>query len=271
MSDIDNGKQFRMGDYEIDIVVHGFPGKSVCHGTLGFSTIVLIRHKERIALVDVGAFGQRDLLISHLAERGLKPADVTDVLLTHSHYDHTINWVLFPNATIVIGRAELDWSVTVPWGETPVPELYVRELKTWPNLRVVEDGDEAFPGITAHMAPGHTPGCLVFKLDAGARDMIFSGDSCKNRTELVSRDTDMTYDAEVSRASIESIWNLWTRKAGSILVPGHDLPMVQDNGVTRYLGQREAAIRAWYSDELNETTVFSLLPTDATANRTAAE
>ena len=271
MSSNENGKQFSIGDYEIDIVVHGFPGKSVCHGSLGFSTIVLIRHKDRIALIDVGAFGQRSLLLNHLSDRGLKPADITDVLLTHSHYDHSINWVLFPDATIVIGREEMDWSVTVPWGETPVPELYVRELKTWPTLRVLEDGEEAFPGITAHIAPGHTPGCLVFKLDGGERDMIFSGDACKNRTELVSGDTDMTYDAEVSRASIQSIWKLWTPKAGSILVPGHDLPMVQDGGITRYLGEREAAIKAWYSDELNETTIFSLLPTNATRIQTAAE
>ncbi|MEM9360525.1 MAG: MBL fold metallo-hydrolase, partial [Pseudomonadota bacterium] len=89
---------FTFGDYEIDIIVHGFPGKSVCHGSLGFSTIVLIRHQDRIALVDVGSFGQRKLLIEHLERRGLKPADITDVLLTHSHYDHAINWVLFPNA-----------------------------------------------------------------------------------------------------------------------------------------------------------------------------
>ena len=83
-----NGKQFRIGGYEIDIIVHGFPGKSVCHGSLGFSTIALIRHGDRIALVDVGSFGQRHLLQAQLAERGLKPADVTDILLTHSHGDH---------------------------------------------------------------------------------------------------------------------------------------------------------------------------------------
>ena len=29
--------------YDIDIVVQGFPGKTVCHGGLGWSTVVLIR------------------------------------------------------------------------------------------------------------------------------------------------------------------------------------------------------------------------------------
>ena len=263
MSADTHGKLFRIGDHEIDIIVHGFPGKSVCHGTLGFSTIALVRRGGRIALVDVGSFGQRGLLIAQLAERGLQPKDVTDVLLTHSHYDHSVNWPLFPDANIVIGREELSWSVKEPWGETPVPEFYMRELENWPTLRAVQDGDEVFPGLTAHKTPGHTPGHLVFVLAAGDRDVVFTGDACKNRAELTSRSADMSYDPAVSRASIEAIWAFWSRRPGSILVPGHDLPMVQENHRARYLGRREAAIRAWYGEDLNETTVISLLPDDA--------
>ncbi|MBT4690724.1 MAG: MBL fold metallo-hydrolase [Rhodospirillaceae bacterium] len=266
-----NGKQFRIGGYEIDIIVHGFPGKSVCHGSLGFSTIALIRHGDRIALVDVGSFGQRHLLQEQLAERGLKPADVTDILLTHSHYDHSINWTLFGHANIAIGKEELDWSLQQPWGETVVPELYVRELKDWPTLQTAADGDEVFPGITAHMSPGHTPGSLVFVLNTGEGDMIFTGDACKNRAELLSRAADMTYDAEVTQATIESIWSHWSARPGNILVPGHDLPMLLEGGAPRYLGTREAAIRAWYGEDLNQTTVISLLPDGEGAARTAAE
>ncbi|UCH49414.1 MAG: MBL fold metallo-hydrolase [Betaproteobacteria bacterium] len=254
----EKGKKFHIGNFEIDVVVHGFPGKSVCHGPLGFSTVALVRHGDRLALVDVGGFGQRLLLQDRLSELGLTPSDVTDVLLTHSHYDHAINWLLFPNANVVIGNDELEWALEQPWGETFVPELYVRELQQSSQLREVESGNEVFPGITAHMTPGHTPGSLIFVLEAGERDVVFTGDACKNRAELVSRTADMTYDAEVTRASIETIWKFWSHRPGSILVPGHDLPMVQDNGKVRYLGEREAAIKAWYSDDLNKTTVISL-------------
>ena len=96
----------------------------------------------------------------------------------------------------------------------------------------------------------------MFVLDAGEHDMVFTGDACKNRAELLSRSADLTFDPALSRASIEAIWSLWTRRAGSILVPGHDLPMVHD-GEPRYLGRREAAISAWYGDDLNEITVIS--------------
>jgi len=52
--------------YMIDILVHGYPGRSVCHGSLGWSTIALLRGHGRVALIDVGAFGVRNILIKKL-------------------------------------------------------------------------------------------------------------------------------------------------------------------------------------------------------------
>jgi N-acyl homoserine lactone hydrolase len=248
----------RVGDYDIDIVVQGFPGKSVCHGGLGWSTVALLHAHGRLVLIDAGSFSMRTMILKRLNDRGLKPADITDLLLTHSHHDHSVNWTLFSHARIVIGAHELDWSLTVPWGIGPVPELYMRELKTWPTLKTAVEGEEVFPGITAHLAPGHTPGCLVFLLRSAERDVIFTGDAAKNRAELASGTTDMTYDDAVSKASIDMIWALWRARAGNIVVPGHDVPMVLENGQTKYIDKREAAITAWYGDDMETTTLFKL-------------
>jgi glyoxylase-like metal-dependent hydrolase (beta-lactamase superfamily II) len=247
------------GGYTVDVIVSGYPGKAVCHGGLGWSTIVLLRGHGRVALVDVGTFGMRNLLITGLARRGLTPADVTDVILTHSHHDHSINWVLFSHARIVIGAVEMAWSVKEPWGETPVPELYVEKLQHWPTTECVAAGAEVLPGMTAHLAPGHTPGCLVYRLRGTGHDVIFTGDAAKNRAELVSGDTDMTYDPSVSAASIDLVWTLWRERQDSIVIPGHDLPMRQLDGVITYIGQREAAIRAWYGDSMEQTTLIDLV------------
>ncbi len=244
--------------YRIDILVQGYPGKTVCHGGLGWSTIVLIRGRGRVALVDTGGFGVRKVLIEQLAHRGLKPADVTDLLLTHAHHDHCISWVLFPKARIVIGASELAWAAKEPWGETPVPELYVRELNTWPTVHKAADGEEAMPGITAHVAGGHTPGHLIYVLRGTERDVIFTGDAAKNRAELLTRKADMTYDPEVTAASIAHIWTLWRRRPGNVLVPGHDLPMTQTDGHTKYLVKREAGIKAWFGDDLETMTTIAL-------------
>ena len=125
--------------YDIDVVVQGYPGKSVCHGGLGWSTIVLLRGHGRVALVDVGGFNIRVPLVERLKHRGLTPKDVTDLLLTHAHHDHCINWTLFSHARIVLGRQEMEWASKVQWGIGPVPELYVEKLQTWNTLHAADE------------------------------------------------------------------------------------------------------------------------------------
>jgi glyoxylase-like metal-dependent hydrolase (beta-lactamase superfamily II) len=247
-------------DYELDILIQGFPGRMVCHGGLGWSTIAMLRGRERVALVDVGSFAMRKGLIEQLARRDLDPTDVTDVLLTHSHYDHSLNWIMFRAAHIVIGAKELAWSMGEAWGAGPVPELYVRELDEWPTLHAAADGMEVMPGVTAHLAPGHTPGHLVYVCRGKDRDIVFTGDAAKNRAELLSRKGETSYDAGASRASIDMIWDFWRRREGSILVPGHDLPMTQKDGKISYIGKRQAALKMWFGENLEMSTLIELGP-----------
>jgi N-acyl homoserine lactone hydrolase len=255
--------RLQLGRYELDIVVQGYPGKSVCHGGLGWSTVAMLRDRaeggERVALIDGGSFNMRRTLIERLGQRSLAPSDVTDLLLTHSHYDHAVNWVLFREACIVIGAQELDWSLTVPWGETPVAELYMKELKGWPTLHTARDGEEIFPGLKAYASPGHTPGHLIYVLRGEDRDAIFTGDAAKNRVEMLSRKADASYDPAVTADTIDMIWKLWRHRPGNILVPGHDLPMlIREDGGARYIGEREAAISSWFGDTLEQTTLIQL-------------
>ena len=90
------------------------------------------------------------------------------------------------------------------------------------------------------------------------RSSIFAGDAAKNRAELISRRADGSYDAAVSTASIETIWTFWRRRPGSILVPGHDIPLMQRDGRTEYLAQREVTLTAWFGDNLETVTAFKL-------------
>jgi N-acyl homoserine lactone hydrolase len=244
--------------YELDILLQGFPGRMVCHGGLGWSTVAMLRGHGHVALVDVGSFSMRKGIMEQLAARGLEPHDVSDVLLTHSHYDHSLNWIMFRGARIVIGARELRWSVEEPWGTGPVPELYMRELEEWPTLRAVADGQEVLPGITAHAAPGHTPGHLIYVFRGKERDIVFTGDAAKNRAELLSRTGDTSYDAALSSATIEKIWEFWSRREGSILVPGHDLPMTQKDGRISYIGKRDAALKVWFGEDLGTSTLIEL-------------
>lgn len=243
-------------DFQLNVLVQGFPGKSVCHGGLGWSTIALVRRGDRIILVDTGTFNARHNLHAELARLGLTPRDVTDVLLTHAHYDHALNWVLFPNARVHIGRVEMEWAAAFEPGDHMIPELYIQKLKESPQLRLIDDGAEFLPGFRAVRCAGHTPGCLVFRLAGTARDVLFTGDAAKNRAELLCRRADMTMDAAVSTASIDRIRQLWQARAETLLVPGHDTPMVLEDGAPRYVGTREAGVRAWFGDSIDTTTLF---------------
>jgi glyoxylase-like metal-dependent hydrolase (beta-lactamase superfamily II) len=256
-----------MSGYDIDILVQGFPGKTVCHGGLGWSTVALVRGEGRVMLIDAGAFNMRRLIVAQLAERGLAPADVTDVVLTHAHYDHSINWPLFPSARVLIGAEELAWAAAQPLGHLLVPEFYIYELAKSPRRVVVRGGDEIAPDIVAHAAPGHTPGHLIFHMTGSDRDVIFTGDAAKNRAELLCATADMTMDEAASRRSIEQIWVLWRRRPGTLLVPGHDIPMVLRHGQPAYVEGRRAGITAQFDDTLDQTTLFELSLVEAGAPR----
>ena len=247
----------QLDGYEIDVLVQGFPGRSVYHGGLGWGAVVLVRGHGRVVLVDSGSFGMRKLLVERLKACGVTPPAVTDLIVSHAHHDHVVNWPLFERARIFIGDAELRWSLTQPAGATPVPEFTMAELQRCPRLKTLGDGDEPFPGLRGHLTPGHTPGHLSFVLAGAERDVILTADAAKNRAELVSRKTDMTYDAAVSAASITKIWDLW-RRPGSIVIPGHDVPMTQEGGRIAYVGKREAAVKAWYGDDMETTTLIDL-------------
>ncbi|OWT58192.1 MBL fold metallo-hydrolase [Candidimonas nitroreducens] len=252
-----------------DVLIQGYPGRAICHGGLGWSTTTLLRGEGSNILVDVGAFGVRHLLRQQLRDLQVEPADVTDVVLTHAHYDHAVNFTLFPNAVIWIGGRELAWAAAQPAGFNPLPELYVRELDVSPRVRRVADGQEFLPGFTAIAAPGHTPGHLLFYVTATEKPVLFTGDAAKNRAELLSGMVNDTYDAQASRASLDLIWQWWRREPDTLLVPGHDVCMRLDAaGQPVYVAERKAAMNAWFGETL-EPAVIDLCCAGQTARYSA--
>ncbi|SAK69086.1 MBL fold metallo-hydrolase [Caballeronia ptereochthonis] len=245
--------------YQVDVLIQGYPGKAVCHGGLGWSTIALLRGRNRTILIDVGAFGVRRELLKQLRQHGVEPEAITDVVLTHAHYDHSVNFTLFPTATIWIGEDELAWAERQPPGFNPLPELYVRELAASSRVRRVAANEMFIEGIRAIPARGHTPGSLLFHLEANEPPVLFTGDAAKNRAELLSHDVDATADRAESQDTIDRIWRLWRATPGAILIPGHDLSMrLDDNGNPAYTGRRSAAIAAWFGESIELTAKIDL-------------
>ncbi|MFD4253418.1 MBL fold metallo-hydrolase [Amycolatopsis thermoflava] len=254
-----------MSGYEFLPLVQGYPGKSTEHGGLGWSSVTVLSGHDRLVLVDSGGFGMRSLLRSRLAEHGIEPGAITDVLLTHAHYDHAANYPLFPRAAVWISAAEVEWASAAGATFMPLPELYAQDLAHNPRTRRITADGAFLPGLEAFATPGHTPGCLVYRAAGTGGPILFSGDAAKNRAELLSVTADMSLDPAASRASIERIRDLWREDPSTVLVPGHDVPMRWVDGRPRYEGTRRAGIRAWFATDLSATTSFDL--TDPEGNR----
>ena len=62
------------------------------------STVVLIRDEGAVIVVDPGMVASRQQILGPLAELGVAPASVTDVVFSHHHPDHTLNAALFERA-----------------------------------------------------------------------------------------------------------------------------------------------------------------------------
>lgn len=100
------------------------------------STVSLIRDGAAVVVVDPGMVGSRAEILDPMSALGVAPEDVTDVVISHHHPDHTVNVALFPNA-----RLHDHWA----WYRNNV----------WISRGA--EGFEISPGVTLWETPGHTP------------------------------------------------------------------------------------------------------------------
>jgi glyoxylase-like metal-dependent hydrolase (beta-lactamase superfamily II) len=63
-------------------------------------TVTLIIDGDAVIVVDPGMVADRGALIDAMVPHGVSPEDVTDVVFSHHHPDHTVNAALFPAARI---------------------------------------------------------------------------------------------------------------------------------------------------------------------------
>lgn len=159
----------------------------------------LIKTGRKLILVDSGsgelfgpAHGGR--LRASLAAAGYQPAQVTDVLLTHIHNDHSgglsINGqAVFPNAVIHVSQLDSDYWLDEQRMEKADPKAlssnkssFINAIKVFKpyqlagKVKTFQGDVELFPGICSVATPGHTPGHSLFVLEDGGEKLVFCGD-----------------------------------------------------------------------------------------------
>ncbi len=89
----------RTGSAAVHVLHEGYAREDADGDRVG-STVTLILDAGRVIVVDPGMVPDRGELIAALAGHGPGPGDVTDVVFSHHHPDHTVNAALFPAAKI---------------------------------------------------------------------------------------------------------------------------------------------------------------------------
>ncbi len=79
---------------EVEVLFRGYVGSGVA------STVSFIRDGRLRAVVDPGMVPDQRSILAPLRRLGVRPEQVTDVILSHHHPDHTMNVALFPRATV---------------------------------------------------------------------------------------------------------------------------------------------------------------------------
>jgi glyoxylase-like metal-dependent hydrolase (beta-lactamase superfamily II) len=154
----------------------------------------LIESGARLLLVDTGSgelYGPTlNKLVASLQAVGYQPGQITDILVTHIHTDHTGGLMdgkrmVFPNATVHVDQRELDyWMSAARRSQAPEAKrknfdealMKVKPYLDAGKVKAFDGATELFPGIRSIPSYGHTPGHSFYALDSGGEKLVFWGD-----------------------------------------------------------------------------------------------
>lgn len=227
------------GTVSRDSMVVGLPGEVTIP-----TGLYLIQHEKGLVLFDTGlafdAFDDAEAVYGaaathlgmklspeqridrQLARIGLEMSDITHVIVSHGHIDHTGCIRQFPQAKFYIGPGEFDFirSVTGMLAQAVRHEDFVgTDDFDWTEVGV--DGLDLFGDSAIRLvhAPGHTPGQLVLLVTLAESAFLLTSDAAHLRIGLEQEIPDLySWDDAQSVASLRKIKALAARESAEIWV-----------------------------------------------------
>jgi glyoxylase-like metal-dependent hydrolase (beta-lactamase superfamily II) len=201
--------------------------------------IWLVRGDSRNILVDSGFYHERffkDWQVKDftkpsetLKRVGLKPEDITDVIITHMHWDHADGMDLFPNARIWIQKDELQYYAGEAWqskdthgGIDEEDVLTLVRLNTQGRVGLVNgDAQEIISGVTCYTGGKHTWQSQYVGVQTAMGTIVLASDNMY-LYENLERHAPIatTVDAASNLRAQDRMKQIATRPG--FIIPGHD-------------------------------------------------
>ena len=156
------------------------------------SSCTLIRDADRVIVVDPGMAEGATSILGPLAELGVRPEDVTEVVLSHHHPDHTLYAGLFPRAAV-----HDHWAIYrgTDWEDSEC------------------DGRVLAPSVVLARTPGHTAEDLATVVGTPDGIVICTHSWFNATTTVDDEDPDEPDSLHASRAAILEV--------ADEIIPGH--------------------------------------------------
>lgn len=161
---------------------------------------LLLEGAGRVILIDAGLGDTYDrkfadiFAVDHdyaelrrsLREVGVRPEEVTDVVLTHLHFDHCGGCttrregrlqLTFPNARHHVQRTHWDWARSPNRREQgSFLDENLEPLAASEQLHLADGNGELFPGVEVLVVNGHTEGQQLVKVAGSEGTLLFAAD-----------------------------------------------------------------------------------------------
>lgn len=224
----DDGKVFGLGQtpQAVGAVLRaaGAPADPI---TLSVDAL-LVRVGTHVVLIDTG-LGPKvgGALPASLAKAGVRPDQVTDVLITHGHPDHVggllaaDGTLAFPNAAVRMSMPE--WEHLRTTGDKALVAAIT------PKVQAFIPGTMVLPHIASVSLPGHTPGHSGYRIGMGPTALLDIGDTAHSSiVSLVHPEWPIGYDGDkpLGRATRERLLARLAQNGERIWAPHFPYPGV---------------------------------------------
>jgi glyoxylase-like metal-dependent hydrolase (beta-lactamase superfamily II) len=204
----------------------------------------LIKGEGRNILFDCGFYREQFMRQWHPADyerpsvalerAGLKPGEITDVIISHIHWDHADGFDLFPKAKIWIQKDELEYYAGEAWqghqrtAADPEDIIALVKANTEGKVGLVNgDAREIIPGITCYIGGKHTYQSQYVTVNTSAGMVVLASDNVYLNENLEKRvPIAATLDAESNLRAQDRMRQL--AASPRLILTGHD-PAVMKN------------------------------------------